>query len=164
MTFAFPIHSRNPYVERICVHFLLQHHIVFSGNQSLSCILQRLGVNRTMLTNLFEWNKTNIEAKSLYYSQFPNKYVWDAGQNKWIPMSRGFCLGRMIYIHSDTRELYFLRLLLGHVKGATCFDDLSISSRTIYPTFQFACRTLGPFGDVKEWVEAFTKVIATTSL
>jgi hypothetical protein len=70
----------------------------------------------------------------------------------------------MTYIHPATRELYFHRLLLGHVKGATCFDDLSISFRTIYPTFQFACRTLGPFGDVKEWVEAFTRVIATTSL
>ena len=78
-------------------------------------------------------------------------------------MSQGFFLGRMTYVHLATRKLYFLRLLLGHVKGATCFDDLSIISRIIYPRFQFACRALGIFGDVKEWVEAFSKAVATTS-
>ncbi|XP_073266985.1 uncharacterized protein [Populus alba] len=161
--FQFPIHSRSPAVERLQVHLPLQHHVFFSGNQSLSSVLGRPGINKTMLTEWFERNRVDVDARDLFYSQFPNKYVWDARQKEWIVRSRGFCLGRIVYVHPAAGELYFLRMLLNHVKGAKSFEDLRQISGTIFPTFQLACKALGLLGDDKEWSDAFGEAIPTAS-
>ncbi|XP_073265278.1 uncharacterized protein [Populus alba] len=132
-------------------------------NQSLSSVLGRPGINKTMLTEWFERNRVDVDARDLFYSQFPNKYVWDARQKEWIVRSRGFCLGRIVYVHPAAGELYFLRMLLNHVKGAKNFEDLRQISSTIFPTFQLACKALGLLGDDKEWSDAFGEAIPTAS-
>ncbi|KAJ6935238.1 DNA helicase [Populus alba x Populus x berolinensis] len=116
-----------------------------------------------MLTEWFERNRVDVDARDLFYSQFPNKYVWDARQKEWIVRSRGFCLGRIVYVHPAAGELYFLRMLLNHVKGAKNFEDLRQISGTIFPTFQLACKALGLLGDDKEWSDAFGEAIPTAS-
>jgi hypothetical protein len=161
--FQFPIHSRTPAVERLQVHLPLQHHVFFSGNQSLSSVLGRPGINKTMLTEWFERNRVDVNARDLFYSQFPNKYVRDPKQKEWIIRSRGFCLGRIVYVHPAAGELYFLRMLLNHVRGAKSFEDLRKVSGTIFPTFQLACKALGLLGDDKEWSDAFGEAIPTAS-
>uniref|UniRef100_A0A6N2K087 ATP-dependent DNA helicase n=1 Tax=Salix viminalis TaxID=40686 RepID=A0A6N2K087_SALVM len=88
-----------------------------------------------MLTGWFDQNKEDVEANQLYYSQFPNKYVWDAG-------TRVFSLGRITYVHPAAGELYLLRMLLNHVKGATSFEDLHCISGVVYSTFQLTCKEL----------------------
>jgi hypothetical protein len=56
----------------------------------------------------------------------------------------------MTYIHPAAVELYFLRMLLNHVKGASSFEDLRKVSGVVYPSFQLACKALGMLGDDKE--------------
>ena len=116
-----------------------------------------------MLTEWFECNKKDSDARELYYSEFPNKYVWDFGQKEWVVRSRGFSLGRITYVHPAAGELYFLRLLLNHVKGSTSFADLKKVGGIVYPTFQLACKAYGLLGDDKEWSEAFSEAISTAS-
>jgi hypothetical protein len=105
--FQFPIHSRNPPVERLQVHLPFQQNVVFSGSESLHFVLRRPGINKTMLTEWFECNKKDSNARELCYSEFPSKYVWDAGQKEWVTRSKGFSLGRLTYIHPAAGELYF---------------------------------------------------------
>jgi hypothetical protein len=73
--FQFPIHSRNPPVERLQVHLPFQQNVVFSGSESLHSVLRRPGINKTMLTEWFECNKKDSNARELCYSEFPSKYV-----------------------------------------------------------------------------------------
>ncbi|KAI9383363.1 hypothetical protein POPTR_013G071501v4 [Populus trichocarpa] len=151
--FQFPIHSRSPAVERLQVHLPLQHHVFFSSNESLPSVLRRPEINKTMLTEWFERNRVD----------FPSKYVWDARQKEWIIRSRGFCFSRIVYVHLAAKELYFLRMLLNHVKGAKSFEDLRQISGIVFATFQLACKALGLLGDDKEWSDVFGEAIPTTS-
>ncbi|KAJ6951656.1 hypothetical protein NC653_040948 [Populus alba x Populus x berolinensis] len=132
-------------------------------NQSLSSVLRRPGIHKTMLTEWFERNIVDVDARDLFYSQFPSKYVWDAKQKEWIIRSRGFSLGRIVYVHPAAGELYFLIMLLNHVRGAKSFEDLRQISGTMFPTFQLACKALGLLGDDKEWSDAFSEAIPTAS-
>jgi hypothetical protein len=136
--------------------------VFFSGNESLPSVLRKPEINKTMLTEWFERNRVDVDARDLYYSQFPSKYVWDARQKEWIIRSRGFCFSRIVYVHPAARELYFLRMLLNHVKGAKSFEDLRQISGTVFATFQLACKALGLLGDDKEWSDAFGEAIPTT--
>jgi hypothetical protein len=140
-----------------------QQNVVFSGSESLHFVLRRPGINKTMLTKWFECNKKDSNARELCYSEFPSKYVWDAGQKEWITRSKGFSLGRLTYIHPAAGELYFLRLLLNHIKGPIGFVDLRKVDGIVYPTFQLACKAYGLLGDDKEWSEAFCEAIATAT-
>ena len=117
-----------------------------------------------MLTEWFTRNRIDHEARQLYYSEFPHKYIWDPGKKEWIPRSKGFSLGRLTYVHPASGELYFLRLLLNHVRGALTFDYLKNVSGVVHPTFQLACKTLGLLGDDKEWEDVFCEAMATAHL
>uniref|UniRef100_A0A6N2NLJ3 ATP-dependent DNA helicase n=1 Tax=Salix viminalis TaxID=40686 RepID=A0A6N2NLJ3_SALVM len=159
----FPIHSRYPPVERLQIHLPFQQNIVFSGSKSLQSVLRRPGIRNTMLTEWFECNKQFPDARELYYSEFPKKYVWDSRQKQWTMRSKGFSLGRIPYVHPAAGELYFLRLLLNHIKGSMSFADLRNVHGVLHPTFQLACKAHGLLGDDKEWSKAFCEAIATAS-
>ena len=66
-------------------------------------------------------------------------------------------------MHPAAGELYFLRLLLNHIKGSISFADLRNVHGVVHPTFQLACKAHGLLGDDKEWSEAFYEAIATAS-
>ncbi|KAG5247255.1 DNA helicase [Salix suchowensis] len=60
------------------------------------------------------------------------KYV-----SKGSDRTRGFSLGRITYVHPAAGELYFLKMLLNHVKGATSFEHLrSVSAVLIASSSQ----------------------------
>ena len=59
-----------------------------------------------------ETNKLNDEAKELTYTQFSKKWVWNNKDKIWTPRQTGQTIGRTYYIHPNTGELYYLRLLL----------------------------------------------------
>jgi hypothetical protein len=40
-------------------------------------------------------------------------------------------------------ELYYLRMLLHHIPGATCYEDMRTVNSQVYPTFQAAAEALG---------------------
>ncbi|KAI5593278.1 hypothetical protein BDE02_03G003900 [Populus trichocarpa] len=72
---------------------------------------------------------------------------------EWIPRSKGFSLNRLTYVHPASGELYFLRLLLNHVRGALSFDYLKNVSGV----------TLGLLGDDKEWEDVFCEAMTTAT-
>ena len=97
-----------------------------------------------------EINKSNDEAKKLSYIEFPNKWIWNNKQKIWTPRKIGHTIGRTFYVHPNSRELYYLRLLLNHKIGATSFQSLRTHNDVIYPTYQAMCYAFGLLGDDKE--------------
>jgi hypothetical protein len=57
-------------------------------------------------------------------------------------------------VHPAAGELYFLRILLNHVKGPTGLDDFKNVGGIVCPTFQLVCKALGLLDDDKEWSKA----------
>ncbi|GKG08042.1 DNA helicase, partial [Tanacetum coccineum] len=60
-------------------------------------------------------------------------------------------IGRLVYVHPNSGELFYLRILLCHQKGCTSFEDIRTVNGRIYETFRAACDALGLLGDDKEW-------------
>ncbi|KAI9390636.1 hypothetical protein POPTR_008G203701v4 [Populus trichocarpa] len=81
----------------------------------------------------------------------------------WSCKSKISVLGRLTYVHPALEELYFLRLLLIHVRGALSFDYLKNVSGVMHPTFQLACKTLRLLWDDKEWEDIFCEAMATAT-
>lgn len=60
-----------------------------------------------------------------------------------------------MYSVSPTQvELFYLRLLLLTVKGATCFEDLRTVNEVLHETYLDACLALGLIEDDEEWKRA----------
>jgi len=69
-----------------------------------------------------------------------------AGQNNHVTLGT---VGRMYFVQPSEGERYYLRVLLTHVAGATCFEDLRTTHRphtpttVVRPTFKAACLARG---------------------
>ena len=63
-------------------------------------------------------------------------------------------------VGSETSELFFLRRLLGVVRGARGFDDLLTFDGVIFPNFQAACAGRGMLIDDAEFVAAMSDVVS----
>ena len=82
------------------------------------------------------------EARNLLYVDFPTKWVWNNRRQKWQMRQKGKSVGRIIYIHSVSRELYFLRMLLNNVRGPWTYKEIRIVEGVTHPTFQSACHAI----------------------
>lgn len=66
-------------------------------------------------------------------------------------------IGRMYSISPNQTELFHLRLLLIHRKGAKSFDDLKTVNGIIHNTFLETCLALGVIEDDNEWKRALNE-------
>ena len=110
-------------------------NITFHSNQRLDNIIKQPGIQKTTLTEWMEINKINTDAKELTYAQFPKKWVWNNKDKIWTPRKYGHTIGRTYYIHPNSGELYYLRLLLNHQKGITSFEQLRTTNNITYPIY-----------------------------
>jgi hypothetical protein len=69
------------------------------------------------------------------------RFVWKDKVRQWEPRKRKFAIGRIWFCGPKAGELYYLRLLLHHVPGATCWEDLKRVPGEIQPrpTFREPC-------------------------
>ncbi|GLT28317.1 hypothetical protein SLA2020_032590 [Shorea laevis] len=153
----FPIHGRNPAVERLQFHLQYNHMVGFREDQDLHKVLEKEEIQKSMFT---EWMATNAkfrEATALIYLEFPTKWVWNKQKKSWTPRKRGNMIGRLYYVPPTAGEKYYLRLLLQHIKGLTCFNDLYTVGGHQYDTFKEACYSMGLIVEDKEWEEAINE-------
>ncbi|XP_074297028.1 uncharacterized protein LOC141627701 [Silene latifolia] len=93
-------------------------------------------------------------AKELLYSQFPTKFVWKKKERHWSLRKKGFTIGRLVHVPPNCGELYFMRIMLNHVKGPKCFEDIGTVDEYVCATFREACYKLGLIGDDREYIDA----------
>ena len=108
-----------------------------------------------MLTEWFEANKKNEEARQLTYCEFPQHWRWDETNKTWIKRKIGFKIGRLYYVNPTEGELFYQRMLLMIVKGATDYKELRTYNGNVYKTFKEACGARGLLQDDNEWYKTF---------
>ncbi len=82
------------------------------------------------------------------------------GRNNHVTLGT---VGRMYFVQPLEGERYYLRVLLTHVAGATCFEDLRTTHRPhtpttiVHPTFKASCLARGLLQDDVEWDECLSE-------
>ncbi|XP_015691438.1 uncharacterized protein LOC107303444 [Oryza brachyantha] len=69
----------------------------------------------------------------------------------------------MYYVSPVAGELYYLRMLLMIVKGATSYADVKTYEGVVYPTFRQACEARGLLENDNEWHLLFDEAIVSAS-
>ena len=91
-------------------------------------------------------------AKKLKYEEMPSKYVWNSEKRIWTLRQRGVeQIGRLVNIHPNNKETFYLRLLLKHVRGPRSFGDLRKVDGIIHDSFRDACIALNLCDSDKQW-------------
>ena len=70
----------------------------------------------------------------------------------------GNMIGRVYSAHPGEGERFFLRMLLNHVTGCTCYQDIrTLPDGTVFPTFNEACRRRGLLEDDQQSDDCLTE-------
>ncbi|KAL5560737.1 hypothetical protein UlMin_036948 [Ulmus minor] len=121
--YSFILNENHPSVYTLQLHLENQQLITFKKTDKLNRIIDNDFASRSMLTEYFNMNKTNEKAKALLYNQFPEHFVWNQRDKFWMPRKKGHVIGRIVTTNPSEGERYYLRLLLNHIRGATCFKE-----------------------------------------
>ncbi|KAI5422461.1 hypothetical protein KIW84_045778 [Lathyrus oleraceus] len=152
--FSFPIHGRKPAVERLYFHCEGQNLVYYTDFDRINTVLEKPSVTESMFTSWFEANCKYPEAQNLTYSKFVSKFVYVKKKREWKPRQKGYTIGRLIWVPPTTGELYYLRLMLTHVKGPHSYNDIKTVNNVKYDTFRDACFAMGFIGDDREFIAA----------
>ncbi|KAJ1703901.1 hypothetical protein LUZ63_003680 [Rhynchospora breviuscula] len=117
----------------------------------------------TKLTAWFELNAIDPFAHSLTYSQVTKYYTWHEDEKVWRYRLQGDRLARMHFVHPTAGDVYYVRMLLNYVHGASSFQHLRTSNGVLYPTFKEACNALGLLNNNTEWVATMQDAAAMAS-
>ncbi|XP_074341884.1 uncharacterized protein LOC141679280 [Apium graveolens] len=149
--FGFNIHYRSLAVQRLSIHLDENKYCTFRSNEALPKVAEREKEKHTQLGAFFILNATDEHAIQFLYDEIPQHYVWNDKDRIRNPRKRGKKIGRLSYTHHSAGELWFLRLLLTKVRGATSYESLRTVKGQTYNTFQEACKEYGLLDDDNEW-------------
>ena len=145
--YRFLLNETSPSVFTLQLHLPNQQNVNFRANSDLRNVVTNPNSSRTMLTEYFRMNSVNAHARTLFYRQFPEDFVWQFPNKLWSVRKRGFAIGRIVTVNPCDGERYYLRLLLNAVKGATSFEHLCFVEGKQHLTFREAALALGLFED-----------------
>nr|XP_047129329.1 uncharacterized protein LOC105848913 [Hydra vulgaris] len=148
-------------IIRLQVH-LPDNQMIYFVEGEEQAALDRAAQRDTHLTAWFKLNVENEQARHYPYVEIPYHFVFDSKHCKWKVRQRGSnkVIVRM-YKVSPIGEIFYLRMLLLHVRGAVSFEDLRTVNGTVFNTFPEACSQLGLLQDDAEWRNTLTKAAAT---
>ena len=155
--FMFDVHHNSPAVQKFPVHLPGEQTAVFDEDEDLENVEVRYTHGRTMLTEWFEMNRLYEEARQLKYIEMLTMFVWDNSNKVYSKRKQKGTIGRLVNIHPNAGDKYYLRILVSFVKGPTCYEDLYTFGGVQYETFQAACLARGLLDGDKEWQDAMTE-------
>ena len=163
--FGFKVQDRFPAVQQLAIHEEDQQSIVFREGEAMNALES---VKDTTLMAFFKFNCTEVEARKIKYQDFPkfctfsnNSWHWRKVSPKDDQVPR--TIGRINAVSPAQGERYFLRMMLTHTSGATCYHDLKRLDGVMYDTFKEACKSMGLLEDDAEWEIALEEVTASGS-
>ena len=110
--FEFEIAHRYPSVEMLQFHLPGQHNVVFNDEEDLDDIADRAQRSISMLMGWFQVDQVDHEENDYTYAEFPKYYVWNRRSKESTRRQRQVCLGRLPFVHPNSGERYYLRMLL----------------------------------------------------
>lgn len=89
------------------------------------------------LTQFFAYNSQNMDGRHLLYNDFPKHFVWKQNRKVWVRRANlSKSIGRIHFVSASNQELYYLRILLYHVRGPTSFIDIKTIDGRTFTTFK----------------------------
>ncbi|CAN0900847.1 ATP-dependent DNA helicase PIF1 [Linum grandiflorum] len=161
--FKFQIHERSTPVSRLSIHLPGEQPITYEERQSITSIINRPDVEKTMLTEWFQLNRSYPTARKYTYSDIPNAFVWDKQCSQWTPRKKGFTIGRIYSVPPRSGDTFYLRILLTKIPGALNYESLRTVNGVLYPDFQKACQAHGILSTDDEWNDAHFHLPQPTS-
>ncbi|KAL3827986.1 hypothetical protein ACJIZ3_022998 [Penstemon smallii] len=138
--FAFPMSEIYPAVIVMPVHLPDHQPLHFGIQRPLAEVARNPLAGKTMLTEFFAMNSTDVDAKrlNLVYRDFPEFFVWEPTKRNWKLRKKQLVIGRLCTVSPTEGERYFERLLLVNVRCPTSFADLMTVGDVRYDTFREA--------------------------
>ncbi|KAL6909895.1 hypothetical protein ACP4OV_001554 [Aristida adscensionis] len=143
--YGFDLSKNSPPVLQLQLHLPGMHMVSFQPHQDIKKVVNREGVEKSMLTAYFEANRLDPHARGILYRDFPEHYTWQANEGKYWKrrVQKKIQVGRIVSAHPAEGERYYLRVILNHVTGATSFEDLRTVDGVVLPTFREAAERRG---------------------
>nr|XP_047123764.1 uncharacterized protein LOC105849148 [Hydra vulgaris] len=159
--YEYSISDMSHTIIRLQVH-LPDNQIVYFNEGEEQVAINRAAQRDTHLTAWFKLNAENFEARRYSYIEIPHHFVVDGKNCKWKVRQRGsdMVIVRMYKVNLSS-EVFFLKLLLLHVKGALSYENLRTVNGTVFNTFREACYQLGLLQDDIKWRNTLTEAVAT---
>ncbi|KAJ3684336.1 hypothetical protein LUZ61_013500 [Rhynchospora tenuis] len=161
--FQYSIHYSHPTVERLPIHLPFENNVVFRDSQPLSEIANNPSSRRTKLTAWFELNAADPAARLLTYPEVTRHYTWHEKEKVWKFRLSGYRLARIHFVQPTAGDVYYERMMLNSVRGATSFDDLRTVNGVTYQTYKEACNAVGLLDDNSEWLYTMQEAAASAS-
>lgn len=140
-----------PAVETLALHLENQQFVLYRNNVNVNELIDAPA--QTHLTKWFEINSTDIHARQYTYLDFIHHYTWS--NKKWNKRKTGGSkiMARIRTASPREGDVFYLRILLHHVCGATSFSDMRKVNGVEFSTFKEACIERGLLADDHEWFE-----------
>ncbi|XP_044005498.1 uncharacterized protein LOC122850412 [Aphidius gifuensis] len=155
--FGRPLQQKSHSIIRLPVHLSNQQNVTLTdeaGEESIRAAMDQ----HTMLMDYFAFNERDPLAKTFTYAEISEHYVFKKGSGPWQKRKKHFnVIGRMYSISPSQVELFYLRLLLLTVKGATSFENIRVIDCVTHDSYHSACLALGLIEDDEEWDRAMTE-------
>lgn len=155
---GFDIHYRDPSVERLPFHLEGEHNMVFKDGDYIEDLVEKQTIAHTKFIKWMEFNKDHTEARKYLYAEFPRHYVWHPKEREWRKRSqRTNKIGRIYHVPPSAGQVYFLSIMLNHVRGPTCFADLKTVNDVVFDTYREACYSFGLLDDDKQYIDGIVE-------
>jgi hypothetical protein len=162
-SFRFDIHERHPPVQRLTFHLHNEQRITFRDSSDMISVLARNREKNTMFLAWMEANKKYPQGRNLTYIQFPSLFVYDSDERCWRPRKKGQSIGRLTFIPTSIRELFYMRLLLNYQTGCTSFEDIRTVNGHVYNSYREACAEKRLLADDREFVDLIDELSILSS-
>jgi hypothetical protein len=161
--FRFDIHQRYPPVQRLNFHLHNEQRITFTDNSDMVSVLARNREKNTMFLAWMEANKESALGRYLTYIQFPTMFVYDSDDRSWRLRKKGQSIGRLTFIPTSNRELFYMRLLLNYQIGCKSFEDIRTVNGHVYDSYREACAEKRLLADDREFMDLIDELSILSS-
>lgn len=162
------MHNRYPAVIRLCVH-KSEEQLVYFNERTASA--KAKAPRDSTLTAFFKLCRTDEFARRLLYNEVASYFVWHPSAREWRRAKQGADveghpgvkrnsnISRMYTVSPRAGDLFYLRLLLLHVRGPTSFESLQTVAGVHFVSAKAACMALGLLQRDDHWHHCLTEAV-----
>ncbi|XP_076055177.1 uncharacterized protein LOC143033571 [Oratosquilla oratoria] len=161
--FNFYIHKSYPPVTYLPIHLEGEHNIFYVEEEASMSVEHQLA-KVTQLMAFFKLCENDVFARTLLYTEVPTHYIFCKKSGVWTERLRGsIAIGRMQTTNSKNAELFYLRLMLSHVRGPKSISDIRTVEGVKYATYREAVKAMGLMKDKDHWEKTLMEIVNHTN-
>jgi PIF1-like helicase/Helitron helicase-like domain at N-terminus len=159
--YEYRMHDQSHAVQKLSIHLPNEGPVYFEPGEEAEAINNAEDRDDT-LTAWFKLNQKDVSAHPYLYSEIPEHFTFVQKERIWKTRQKGHAtiIGRMYNVAVSQGELFYLRLLLLHVRGAKSFDEIKTVDSIVCDTFKEAAIKRHLLADDKEWDNCLIEAIS----